>query len=105
MFLRDPASPSSQFLQMQPWFGTLPEALQDRLLARTRTLQGDKGEVMLHAGEAVKGWYAVLSGLVKLQSESAQGRRQGFLGIPGGEWFARGNRRLPGARANSRRPN
>jgi CRP/FNR family transcriptional regulator, cyclic AMP receptor protein len=39
----------------------------------------------------VKGLYAVLSGLVKLQSQSSQGRRQGYLGIPGGEWFGEGS--------------
>jgi CRP-like cAMP-binding protein len=49
------------------------------------------GDVLLHAGEEVKGWYAVLNGLVKLQSQSAEGRRQGFLGIPAGEWFGEGS--------------
>jgi CRP-like cAMP-binding protein len=39
----------------------------------------------------VKGWYAVLTGLVKIQSQSAQGRRQSFLGIPAGEWFGEGS--------------
>jgi CRP-like cAMP-binding protein len=91
MFLRDPAQPCRQFLQMQPWFGTLAPALQERLLAGVSLLQGGKGEVLLHAGEPVRGWYAVLSGLVKLQSESAEGRRQAFLGIPGGEWFGEGS--------------
>lgn len=91
MFLSDPARPCRQFLQMQPWFDSLEPALQERLLARATTLSGGKGEVLLHAGEPVNGWYAVLSGLVKLQSESAEGRRQAFLGIPGGEWFGEGS--------------
>jgi CRP/FNR family transcriptional regulator, cyclic AMP receptor protein len=91
MFPSDPGPPCHAFLRMQPWFGTLAPALQERLLAGTSTLHGAKGQVLLHAGEPVKGWYAVLSGLVKLQSESAEGRRQAFLGIPGGEWFGEGS--------------
>lgn len=79
------------FLHGQPWFTQLDAATRQSVAAAVTTLSAAKGEVMLHAGQEVKGWYAVLSGLVKLQSESAQGRRQGFLGIPGGEWFGEGS--------------
>lgn len=91
MFPHDQSRPPLQFLRMQPWFGQLPDAQRERVADSVFTLQGSKGEVLLHAGEEVKGWYAVLSGLVKIQSESAQGRRQSFLGIPGGEWFGEGS--------------
>jgi CRP-like cAMP-binding protein len=91
MFPHDLSRPPQQFLRMQPWFGQLPDAQQERVAASVFTLHGGKGEVLLHADEQVKGWYAVLSGLVKIQSESAQGRRQSFLGIPGGEWFGEGS--------------
>lgn len=91
MLFRDPSRPAIQFLLMQPWFRELPANMQESLADGVFTLQGGKGEVLLHAGEEVKGWYAVLNGLVKLQSESAEGRRQCFLGIPGGEWFGEGS--------------
>lgn len=91
MFPHDQPRPPLQFLRMQPWFGQLPDAQRERVAAGVFTFQGNKGEVLLHSGEEVKGWYAVLSGLVKIQSESAQGRRQAFLGIPGGEWFGEGS--------------
>lgn len=42
-------------------------------------------------GASVNGWYAVLSGLVKLQSTSPEGRVSAFLGVPGGEWFGEGS--------------
>jgi CRP/FNR family cyclic AMP-dependent transcriptional regulator len=86
----DISKPSSRFLQMQPWFSELPAAGQARIADSVFTLQGAKGDVMLHAGEVVQGWYAVLAGLVKLQSSSPQGRRSAYLGIPGGEWFGEG---------------
>ena len=78
MFPHDLPRAPLQFLRMQPWFGQLSDAQRERLADSVFTLRGGKGEVLLHAGEEVKGWYAVLSGLVKIQSESAQGRRQAF---------------------------
>lgn len=87
----DISRPSTQFLQLQPWFARLPAPVQQRLLHRVSTQRGSKGDVLLRAGETVEGWYAVLSGLVKLQSQSAQGRLSVFLGVPGGEWFGEGS--------------
>lgn len=89
--LHDISRPSTQFLRMQPWFARLPQELRERVTDRVFTQQGGKGEALLHAGEPVKGWYAVVSGLVKLQSQSAQGRLSVFLGVPGGEWFGEGS--------------
>jgi CRP/FNR family transcriptional regulator, cyclic AMP receptor protein len=87
----DISKPSSQFLRMQRWFGDLDAAMQERVTDKVFTIQGSKGDVMLRAGDEVQGWYAVLSGLVKLQSQSSQGRRSAYLGIPGGEWFGEGS--------------
>ena len=87
----DISKPSSQFLRMQRWFGDLDPAMQERVTDKVFTIQGSKGDVMLRAGDEVQGWYAVLSGLVKLQSQSSQGRRSAYLGIPGGEWFGEGS--------------
>jgi len=87
----DLASLPHRFLGGQPWFAGLTAEHQARLLARSFTLDGRKGEVLLGAGAPVQGWYAVLSGLVKLQSTSAEGRVSAFLGVPDGEWFGEGS--------------
>ncbi|MGC1173071.1 Crp/Fnr family transcriptional regulator [Polaromonas sp.] len=87
----DTVFPQHRFLRSQPWFAALPADTQTRLLERTLTLSGHKGEVMLAAGTPVKGWYAVLSGLVKLQSTSPAGKVSAFLGVPDGEWFGEGS--------------
>jgi CRP/FNR family cyclic AMP-dependent transcriptional regulator len=91
MLLHDSSRPAVQFLQMQPWFAGLPAEERVRLAGRVFTLHGHKGDVMLAAGEEVKGWYAVLTGLVKIQSQNAEGRLSAFLGVPGGEWFGGGS--------------
>ena len=82
--------PAERFLQMQPWFGALAAGWQARLPQAMRQVSGEKGSVLLRAGDVAEGWYFVLYGLVKLQTQSAAGRRQAFLGIPAGEWFGEG---------------
>ena len=82
---------ATQFLQMQPWFARLSPEWQERLPRAAHVVSAPKGVVALAAGQPVGGWYAVLYGLVKLQTQSAKGRRQAFLGIPAGEWFGEGS--------------
>ena len=88
---QDISRPSTQFLRGQRWFAELQPEIQARIADKVFTLQGAKGDVILRSGVAVEGWYAVLSGLVKLQTQFSRGRRQGYLGIPGGEWFGEGS--------------
>jgi CRP/FNR family cyclic AMP-dependent transcriptional regulator len=85
------APPHHRFLRSQPWFAALPDDRRSTLLEHSFTLTARKGEVMLASGTPVQGWYAVLSGLVKLQSTSSEGRVSAFLGVPDGEWFGEGS--------------
>ena len=85
------APSASRFIAAQPWFAGVPAAMQERVRAEVFTLQGDKGEVMLPAGNAVDGWHAVLSGLVMLQSPTRQKRSSAFIGVPDGDWFGEGS--------------
>lgn len=79
------------FLATQPWFTSLDAASQAQLTQRVEVIQANKGQTVLAAGQPVHGWYAVLSGLVKLQTEAADGRRSAFIGVPDGEWFGEGS--------------
>ncbi|WP_101047764.1 Crp/Fnr family transcriptional regulator [Macromonas nakdongensis] len=89
--LLDKRSPASIFLYGQPWFDRLatPErcALLDLLVLR----KAAKGEVLLHKGQAIDGWYGVLSGMAKLQTSGPDGKVSAFLGVPAGEWFGEGS--------------
>ena len=82
---------SQRFMAAQPWFGGLPAALREQVLAGVTTSEGAKGAVMLGAGSAVEGWHAVLSGLVMLRSATPARRASAFIGIPDGEWFGEGS--------------
>lgn len=79
------------FLASQPWLARLPHALRTRVLDEVFTIKGDKGDVLLRDREPVQGWYAVLSGLVKLQTQTPDGRLSVFLGVAAGDWFGEGS--------------
>lgn len=81
----------SVFLSAQPWLSRLPNGLRSRVTDEAFTLKGDKGDVLLRSDEPVTGWYAVLSGLVKLQTRSPDGRLSVFLGVAAGSWFGEGS--------------
>lgn len=74
----------------QSWFKSLPEQAQEHLRTRCQTQQGAKGQCILSEGDPVDGWYAVLRGMVKLESHGDD-KSSTFLGIPEGEWFGEGS--------------
>lgn len=79
------------FLATQPWYTALDPASRQQLADEIELVHAAKGDTVLAAGVPVQGWYAVLSGLVKLQTEAADGRRSAFIGVPDGEWFGEGS--------------
>jgi CRP-like cAMP-binding protein len=83
--------PVRAFLSRQSWFERLDAVTRQRLLTQCQVRQAAKGECMLPEGDAVDGWYAVLQGMVKLQSSGQDSKVSTFLGIPEGEWFGEGS--------------
>lgn len=84
-------SSTSRFLAAQSWFAGLPRSVQTQVSEHVVRTTGKKGEVMLQANAPVEGWYAVLSGLVKLQSPPVKGRSSTFVGVACGDWFGEGS--------------
>ncbi len=91
----DSAPSASRFIAAQPWFANVSATMQERLRTEVLAVQGEKGDVMLPAGSAVDGWYAVLSGLVMLQSPTSLRRSSAFIGVPDGDWFGEGSALKP----------
>ncbi|MFN3437234.1 MAG: Crp/Fnr family transcriptional regulator [Acidovorax sp.] len=91
----DSAPSASRFIAAQPWFASVSASMQERLRAEVLAVHGEKGDVMLPAGSAVDGWYAVLSGLVMLQSPTSLRRSSAFIGVPDGDWFGEGSALKP----------
>lgn len=83
--------PVSNFLAVYPWFSQLTRSQQDQLCERIESIKGKKGEVLLQANVPVCGWYAVFSGLIKIQTAPVKGRSSSFLGVASGRWFGEGS--------------
>lgn len=81
----------ARFLRMQTWFAHLSPVAQERVIRLSHTLRVRKGDVALCSGEVACGWYAVLSGFVKLQSPGVDDEVSAFLALTGGEWFGEGS--------------
>jgi CRP/FNR family cyclic AMP-dependent transcriptional regulator len=79
-----------RLLREQPWFAELPCDLQDLVQHSACTLRARRGQVTLPAGEVAQGWYAVVWGLVKLQSPLDEEQVSAFLALTAGEWFGEG---------------
>jgi CRP-like cAMP-binding protein len=77
----------AHFLRLQPWFAALDAQRQDQVIRHSFTLHARRGEVLLRAGETAQGWYALLSGFVKLQSPALNEQVVALLALTGGEWF------------------
>lgn len=86
-----PSNLHTRFLLAQPWFAALPLAQQHDIEQKVFTLQGTKGETLLHANQQPDGWYGVCRGLVKIESRSSAGRSATYLGLAAGEWFGEGS--------------
>lgn len=91
-------SSTSRLLAAQPWFTSLSRVAQVQVEDQIFVVKGKKGDVMLPAHAPVEGWYGVLSGLVKLQSVSVNGRSSTFLGVACGDWFGEGSALKPDLR-------
>jgi len=76
--------PAFSFLAVHPWFAHLPRSQQNQLCERMESIKGTKGEVLLRAHVPVTGWYAVFSGLIKVQTAPIKGRSSSFLGVATG---------------------
>ncbi|WP_296448232.1 Crp/Fnr family transcriptional regulator [Rhodoferax sp. UBA5149] len=85
------ASSTSRFLAAQPWFASLPLSTQTQISGQVVRTTGQKGELMLQANVPVAGWYAVLAGLIKIQTVPVKGRSSTFLGVARGDWFGEGS--------------
>jgi len=81
----------TEMLGAAPWFGALPSALRQRVVAETLVRQAAAGSLVCRKGESVEHWIGVVDGLVKMANVSADGKPTSFTGIPSGGWFGEGS--------------
>ena len=83
-------APSSSELADIPWLQRLDAAERSRVVADVRVVNVETGEYLCRVGRPPTFWFGVISGLLKMSNDSAQGVPLTFTGVPPGGWFGEG---------------
>ena len=73
-----------------PWLAPLLPDELERALAELRVGDAQAGDYVCRIGKPVTYWFGVVSGLLKMSSDNAQGATMTFTGVPPGGWFGEG---------------
>ena len=82
--------PTTQELSNIPWLALLSTAEQDRAISDLQVGDALPGDYVCRVGRPVTYWFGVVSGLLKMSSDNAEGQTMTFTGIPPGGWFGEG---------------
>lgn len=73
-----------------PWLGLLTPEEQAQVIPQIVVSDPQPGDYVCRVGRPVTYWFGVISGLLKMSSDSETGRTITFLGVPPGGWFGEG---------------
>ena len=74
-------------MSVNPWFAALLPADQQALLQHAERKQLRPGEMLFRQGDALGGFYGLLSGNLKISSLREDGREAIFVLLEAGNWF------------------
>ncbi len=83
-------APTAAELQGIPWLEVLQGEARER--AQESLLMGDAqaGDYVCRTGRPVTYWFGLIEGLLKMSSDTAEGRHITLTGVPPGGWFGEG---------------
>ena len=73
-----------------PWLALLLPAERTQAVAGLRVGDAQSGDYVCRIGKPVTYWFGVISGLLKMSSDNAEGTTMTFTGLPPGGWFGEG---------------
>ncbi len=82
--------PNAEELANIPWLALLSPIEQDRAIADLQVGDALPSDYVCRVGRPVTYWFGVVSGLLKMSSDNAQGQTMTFTGVPPGGWFGEG---------------
>ncbi len=82
---------TSSILGNAPWAKHLSAGQLTTVASSLQIKEFDPGKLVVGKGEAVTSWVGVLSGLVKINSVSHEGKAVTFTGVPAGGWLGEGS--------------
>ena len=89
-FLKHQRPASSEELAAIPWLTVLPSDLQNLAKANLRVTTVMPTEYVCRIGKPVSHWFGVIEGLIKMSSDTEDGKTTTFIGVPAGGWFGEG---------------
>jgi CRP/FNR family transcriptional regulator, cyclic AMP receptor protein len=78
-------------LNKSAWAQDISEGLRNELVSAVQIKRFEQGALVVGKGESVQAWVGVLSGLVKINSVSPEGKTVTFTGVPAGGWLGEGS--------------
>jgi CRP-like cAMP-binding protein len=73
-----------------PWLALLHRAERQRAMEELRIGDVQPGDYVCRMGHPIAYWFGVISGLLKMSSDNADGQTMTFTGVPPGGWFGEG---------------
>jgi CRP/FNR family cyclic AMP-dependent transcriptional regulator len=89
VFQRRRAASAEELAQI-PWLQLLGEDERAEVVPRIVVSDPQPGDYVCRTGRPVTYWFGVISGLLKMSSDSESGQTMTFLGVPPGGWFGEG---------------
>ncbi len=83
-------APTAQEMAQIPWLSLLTPEERQQVGPRLVVSDPQPGDYVCRVGRPVTYWFGVISGLLKMSSDSESGRTMTFLGVPPGGWFGEG---------------
>ena len=81
---------SDEELAGVPWLQRLTPAEQARVADVLRISEAEPGELICRMGRRATYWFGVIDGLLKMNTETAEGHTITFSGLTPGGWFGEG---------------
>ena len=82
--------PTAQELAGIPWLGRLQPSERERAMAAVVVGDADPGDYVCRAGRPVTYWFGVVQGLLKMNTDTADGASMTLAGLPPSGWFGEG---------------
>jgi CRP-like cAMP-binding protein len=89
-FLQNQRPANREELAAIPWLAVLPAEWRTKAEANIRVTTAQPGDYICRVGKPVSHWFGVIEGLIKMSSDSADGKTTTFIGVPSGGWFGEG---------------
>lgn len=86
-----PPQSLGEFLRACSWFQMLPDLARDRVLADSYERSYETRSSVSPRGEVVRSWIGVIDGLVKVDSQNANGKTVMFCAVPRAAWVGEGS--------------